>query len=208
MSTPTEISNLALANLGISKVIANLDTERSNESVTCRQFYETVRDAVLRDFAWPFASKQAPLGLVTDFTGVVSIPPPEWTYNYAYPSDCIRFGRILSGDRNDTRQSRVPVKFFYGASGRLIACDMINAVAEYTMKVTDSSRFTPDFVIALSFRLSSYIAPRLTGGDPFKMGPNALKMYQMELTQARASAVNEDQPEEDPQAEGIRARDE
>lgn len=87
MSSSTEISNMALSHLAISREIAALDTERSQEAQACRRFYETVRKTVLRDYPWPFATKFATLALVEDD------PNSEWDFSYRYPSDCLNARR-------------------------------------------------------------------------------------------------------------------
>lgn len=201
MASKTGICNMALSHLGVGKNIANLDTDKGEEASVCRVFFETARDATLRDFAWPFANKSAALGLVE------ANPNDEWQYSYRYPSDCLKFIRIPSGTRNDTRQSRVPYKVSKDDAGKLLFTDMVDADGEYTVRITDPVFFTEDFVLALSLRIAAYIAPRITGGDPFKMGARAMQMYLVELSVARASALNEEQSEEDPQSEFIRARE-
>jgi hypothetical protein len=201
MATKTEIANLALSNLGVGREIANIETENSQEANACRRFYDTAREIVLRDFNWPFATKEVTLGLVE------SNPTEEWTYSYRYPADCLKLRRIFSGLRNDTRQSRVPYKIVRDSVGKLIYTDQINACMEYTIDEEDASRFDPDFVMALSFRLAAYMAPRLTSGDPFKLGERSYKLYVYEITKAQASAANEVQDEEKPNAEWINDRD-
>ena len=201
MSTKTEIANIALSHLGVGKEIANLETENSQEANAMRRFYDIAREQVLRDFNWPLATKEVALGLVA------SNPTTEWAYSYRYPSDCIKLRRIFSGIRNDSRQTRVPFKLVRDAIGRLIYTDMTDAMMEYTYSEVDASRFTPDFVQALACRLAAYAAPRLTSGDPFKMGERAYKLYVMEITRAQSSAGNEQQDEEKPNAEWINDRD-
>jgi len=201
MSTKTEIANIALSHLGVGKEIANLETENSQEANAMRRFYDISREQVLRDFNWPFATKEIALGLVE------SNPTTEWTYSYRYPSDSLKLRRIFSGIRNDTRQSRVPFKIVRDTVGRLIYTDAVDAFMEYTYAEVDASRFTPDFVQALACRMASYAAPRLTSGDPFKLGERAYKLYVYEITKAQATAANETQDEEKPDAEWTSARD-
>ena len=201
MSTKTEIANLALSHLGVGKEIANLETENSQEANAMRRFYDIAREQVLRDFNWPCATKEVTLGLVT------TNPTTEWTYAYRYPADAIKLRRIFSGLRNDTRQTRVPFKLVADAVGRLVYTDAINACMEYTFLETDASKFSPDFVQALACRMAAYAAPRLTSGDPFKMGDRAYKLYLLEISRAQASAVNEIQDEEKPEASWINDRD-
>lgn len=200
MASKVGIFNLALSHLSHAKAVAS-DTEISEEAAACRRFYDQALEEVLRDFPWPFATKLAALGLVeTD-------PNDEWGYSYQVPSDCLLFRRILSGTRNDSRQSRVPYRIAYGTSGAVIFTDAEDAQGEYTVRVTDTARFAPDFVQALALLLAAYIAPTVTGGDPFKLGQRALQLYQYTLTKAQANAANEEQAEQEPEAETIRARE-
>lgn len=194
MASSTEIANLALSHVATGKEIANLDTEKSSEANVCRRFYSQIRDEVLRDFAWPFATKFASLSLV------LSEPPEvngEWGYSYRYPSDCLFFRRIPSGNRNDSRRMRVPYRMGQDSQGQLIYCDVQNATGEYTVRIEDPLRFPPDFVQALALKLAFYIAPRVTAGDPFKMGDRALKLYMMMIETAKASSKNEEQVDEE-----------
>lgn len=201
MSTKTEIANLALSHLGVGKEIANIETENSQEANACRRYYDVARETTLRDFNWPFTTKETALTLVSQN------PTEEWAYSYRYPTDCLKLRRILSSIRNDTRQTRIPYKIVRDNAGKLVYTDQINAAMEYTYDETDASRFDSDFVMALSLRLAAYMAPRLTSGDPFKMGERAIRLYSVEISKAQASAANEQQDEEKPDAEWINARD-
>ena len=200
MASAVEICNLALSHLRHSKRIASF-SEQSEEARLCSLFYETTRDLVLRDVRWPFATTTKALGLIEEQ------PNTEWAYSYEYPSDCLLARRILSGVRNDTRAARVPYKIAYDDGAKVLFCDRENAVLEYTVAITDTSLFAPDFVMALSYRLAFYLAPTLTGGDPDNLGQRAMQMYALEKSAATANAFNEQQDEEIPQAELINFRE-
>lgn len=202
----TEICNMALGHLAIDNDIGELDTDRTVEARVCRKFFTTCRDQTLRDFPWPFAKKLVELAVITDSEDD-DHPTEEWDYQYQMPSDCVMPRRIQSGTRNDARDSRVPYLESYGDAGLVIFTDMDSAVLEYTKRVDEAIRYPADFAMALSLRLASYIAAQVTGGDPFKLGLKAMQMYRIELSIARANAGNEEQPEEQPNAESIRARD-
>jgi len=201
MASKTEIANMALSNLGVAKEIANLDTENSAEARAARRFFDTARDATLRDFDWPFATKYATLGLIeTD-------PTTEWGYSYQMPSDALKFRRILSGVRIDSPETKVPYKIAYGDSGKIILTDQADAECEYTVRVTSVERFEPDFIMALAWRLAIYMAPKITAGDPFKMRENAARMYRFELAMAQNTAGNEEQPDPAPESSFITGRE-
>ena len=200
-SSTTEIANLALSHLGISKEVGNLDTENSANANACRRWFENARDETFRDFHWPFATTYATLGLVE------SDPNTDWAYSYRYPSDCMRFIKVLNTVRNDSRQSRVPIEIASDSSGKLIFCDTEDACGKYTKKITDVSLFTQDYVNMLSLLLASYIAPRVTAGDPFKLGERAYNLYVISKTKTEATAFNEQQDDEVVDSEFIRARE-
>lgn len=199
MSSKMQIWNMAISHLGISKEIAS-ETEQTAEAKACRRFYETTLKNVLKDHSWPFASKIATLNLIS------SNPNTEWAYSYRYPTDCLFFRRILSGNRNDTPATKVPYAVSQDSSATIIFTDATNAVAEYTRNITDESFFSSDFETAVSYRLAHYIAPRLTAGDPFNLGQKALQSYQLELSRAVANSFNEDQSVELQDTESVNAR--
>lgn len=201
MAAPVDICNLALSHLGVSTEIANLETERSKEAAACRRFYETVRDEVLRDFTWPFATVIADLALVQEQ------PNAEWAYAYRYPADALFFRRILTGGcRVEQAGARVPYRIGRDADGQLIFTDQATAVAEWTTLVDDTEQWPPDCVQAAGLLLASYIAPRVTGGDQFKLGLLALQKYQARIMAAKANAANEETPDQPPDSEFITAR--
>lgn len=200
-SSNTEICNLALGHLGIGKSIVSLDTERSEEANSCRRFYDLALERSLRDFNWPFSKRLATLALVSEN------PNEEYDFAYRYPTQCVKIHRILSGSRNDSRQTRVHFTIGSDSSGQLIYTDQPDAVVWYSYLETDPDKYTPDFVMALSYLIAHYVAPALTAGDPFKMGERAFQQYAMEISRAQSNALMEEQPEEVVQSELIRARD-
>jgi hypothetical protein len=200
MASPTEICNLALGHLGIGKEIATLE-EKSDEAAACRRYYPLAVEAVLGDFAWPFATRFATLALVE------SDPTEEWAYSYRYPSDCLMVRRILSGTRQDSLGSREEYRIASDSQGMIILTDKEDATIEYTVELTDTAMFGADFIEALSFRIAMAIAPRVTGGDPFGLGNRAAKMYEAAIQGAKAGAANEEAPPPPLEAESIRARD-
>lgn len=198
--TKTEICNMALYHLGISKEISNFDTESSEEAKTMRIFYQTALDLTLKAIPWPFAKKIAALGLVE------SSPNDEWGYSYRYPSDCLLIHKILSGIRTDSNDTRTRYTIANDDSGKLIYTDLENAVVEYTKNCDNTSLFDSDFVLALSYLLASFAVPKLTRGDQFKIKKDIMVMHKMALDKAKANHLNEDQPDIEPDSEFIRVR--
>jgi len=199
MSTKTQICNLALSHLGVAKEISNLE-ERSGEAQACSRFYDISREIVLNDMDWNFATGFLSLNLIEEN------PVTEWAYSYRYPVKCLNSRRILSGIRNDSAKTRVPYMISNDTAGRVIYTDTKDGVLEYTQNLEDSSLFTPEFVMALSFRLAAYISPRLTAGDPYKIKNDMIAQYHIEILNAKKQNFNENRDELPPESEFITTR--
>lgn len=205
MPTDVDIANMALGHIGVKVRISNLQTENSSEATACRTFFETVRQETLGEFAWPFASKIVALSLIQDnsLLGLGNVNPPyEYQYVYQLPSDCLKPWRIMTGFRQDYRQSRA----IYKIVGNQIYTDWQYAYLEYTSEPPDDSLYPADFSIALSFKLAFFLIPSLTAGDPFQKAPQMIAFYTAAIGRAQAKAFNDEQPAEDVQSEFVRIR--
>lgn len=201
MALNTEVANLALHHIGITeKSIANLETENSVEARVCRRFYELALEAVLRDYSWPFATKFESLNLIEENPNI------EWQYAYSYPSDCMKIRRMVSGIKDESSEERTPYKIANLDGQKVILTDQVEAAIEYVAKITDPNLMSSDFVSAFSLRLGHYIAPSLTGGDPFKLGERCKREYIEEISEAKSNAFNEEQPELTDESSYTRAR--
>lgn len=199
MASKVEICNLALSHLGVSKEISSI-TEKSQEAHACNRFYDTCLSATLRDYTWHFATKFSELALVTEN------PTNEWQFAYRYPTDCLKVRKVLSGTRIETEGTRVPFIESQDSSGLLIFTDQQDAIIEYTFQADDPVRYPPDFILALSFRLAFYIAPRVTSGDQFRLGDRAMSAYRNEIMVARLGSASESQKDIEPDSYFVRAR--
>ena len=101
MTSPVDIANRALSAIGTRSQIASID-EGSNESIQVKLLFEPLRDELLRMAPWNCARNFVNLSLICAAPGTPEnptagtttwqkgIPPPPWSYEYAYPSDCVR----------------------------------------------------------------------------------------------------------------------
>ena len=81
MTSFMEICNLALTRIG-AQTINSLD-EASAQAIHCNLLFGPTRDAVLRQVPWRFATARQALALLDE------THPPEWTYGYQKPPDCL-----------------------------------------------------------------------------------------------------------------------
>jgi hypothetical protein len=201
MPSKTEIANLALNHLAHSKAIANIELDGTNEARAIRRVFDLALEQTLREFPWPFATKQVQAAKIADD------PTTEWAVSYGYPSDALFLRRILSGRRMDTRQSAQSYVVVRGTAGQEIHTDCEEAVLQYTVRETDPNRYPPDFTMAFSYRIAWLIAPVLTKGDPFRLQDRVFSLYRREIAMASAAAFNEEQRDEQPFSEFSRERD-
>jgi len=101
VTSEVDIANRALSAIGTRSQIASLD-EGSNESIQVKLLLEPLRDEVLRLAPWNCAHNFVNLALICAAPGTPEnptpgttqwqrgIPPPPWSFEYAYPSDCLR----------------------------------------------------------------------------------------------------------------------
>jgi hypothetical protein len=195
------ICNMALGRIGVGARIEALSTDTTPEAVQCRSFYDISYASTLREFSWPFANK------IVTMTLVQTSPDNEWGYSYRYPSDCLKIKRLMSGFRNDSRDTRVPFTIRSDDDGRLIFTDQVDAEIEYTFDFNDNARLPADFVSALAWRIAYEVAPSLGGPAGQKWRSDAAMGFAIEMTNARNNALDEVQVEEEPDSEFIRARE-
>lgn len=200
MAFDTELANLALGHIGVNKEIADIETEQSREAKACRRFWDVCLEQVLRDHPWGFATKVADLNLVEED------PNTDWLFSYRYPSDCLFVRKMLSGVNITTQFDAIDYKLSKDDTGRLIMTNQEDAVAEYTVLITDWNQVPSDFKMAFSFRLGMYICPSLSAGDPFKIKADLQQQYLVEISKAEANSINEESNDPDIDSEFVRAR--
>ncbi len=229
VQSSVQIANMALAHLGILTPIVALNQTGTN-ATACNLFYHQVTEEVLRDFPWPFAWRYAPLTLVDGTTELQA--NPDWQYSYRAPADAIAIHRLLTssplvgnfndtwiwpGPSNDARSdtSRIPFALGSDDDGGLVFCDqpVVDATdtslqlpqVQYISDV-DVALQAPDVAQCIALKLAFYMAPALTGGDPFKLGYRAAEMYETAILKARGAASREKQNAPPPDSEFIRVR--
>lgn len=157
MASVIQICNMALSRVGNSNPIASL-TEASTQARQCNTHYEQCRDEVIQAFPWGFASKRVALALIDE--ELVT----NWTYCYAYPSDCLRvFSIVAAGLRNPTLAQSVQYEVANYLDAKVILTDEPDAEVFYASRVTDPALFPPLVVKSIAALMASRIALPITG---------------------------------------------
>jgi hypothetical protein len=193
-SAKIDICNQAISHLAVGAEIQDLDNEKTEAAQACRRFYDVARQKVLSDFDWPFAFA------IENLTQVATQPTVEWLYSYRYPAKALVIRRLPNGaTRTDTQISRAIYSIGRDATGKIIYADVsAPATVEYTYDEDDTTRFPPDFVVALSLYLASLIGPRVAGGDQFKLADRAYQYYRQAIKEAWVNAANQEPRDFDP----------
>lgn len=195
MTSVVQIANMALGNIGDRSRIDSL-TEASPQAQAAQLYYETARDATLEAHDWGFARKVAALAL----TGNTPLDT-SWGYEYIYPADCLKMRRLLP----EVLSVQVPWERGVSADGyKIIWTNLGEAYGRYTLKITDSSFFSAEFVEALSWKLGSMMAMKVTGSSSIKR--EAEQQFRVLISGAHAGDFAEQNPERETDNEFIRAR--
>src|SRR5215471_12429325 len=244
MTSEVDVANRALAAIGTRSQIASL-AEGSNESIQCSLLQEALRDEILRMAPWNCATNYNNLALVCAAPGTPEnptqgaqtwnkgIPPPPWSYEYIYPSDCLRplwivpqFSTgfisgvpITTAVTGGTPQywQGPPVRFKIaidqvlngvpavgGADTKVILTNQEQAILCYIKQITNPDIMDSQFVQAWTAALAARLAIPLTGDK----GLAQLKIQEANqyITAARASDGNEGLTINDVTPDWIRVR--
>lgn len=200
VQTDSDLVNMALAHLGQTRKIGDLDTDRGPFASVGRQFFDTMRKQVNEEFPWNKSNTTATLALST------VTPPDEWLYPYVYPVNCKFFRRIVSDYRTDAPDTAIPFRVTRIDGVNLILTDEKDARAEYSATLPGVNEDSGSLALAQSFLLAFLMAPGVTGGDPFKLGDRAARSYASIINSAKAKDAAEEQRDQPPDAIWQRAR--
>lgn len=218
----TQLCNLALSHLGISKQLVNLGTDVSAEASQCRLHYGGAVAQALRVYPWSFATRYASLALVA---GTSAVPVNnDWQYAYRAPVN-MKMARRIAVVGSGRKFDAAPITFRKGtdATGDLIYSNMQN---DQRVDV-DGSIIASGVGVPLQLEYTIRLdCPALVGDDLFrdmvsyslavKIGTSLSRdeaqvkfcagMFDYCLREARATDANEQQTEKPGEASWIDAR--
>lgn len=136
---PVDICNMSLTMLNIPNIISFDDA--SNQAKSCRKFYPELRDRILRDHTWSFATASFQLPKLAEESC-----DANFQFACALPNDCIR---VISLDREDAPYRRI---------GQKICVNALPASVIYIRRVEDCNLFDPLFTEALEYLIAAQLA--------------------------------------------------
>jgi len=186
MASEVDIANLALARLGDTASVASISPpEGSSQAEHCARFYPIARDSLLEMHDWGFTTRRATLA-------ALSVTTWNWSYAYARPANVVRLLAVLpaaaspddAGEPYDTENT--------DTGTAIILTDLADATLRYTLRVTDTTKFTPLFTDALAWLLASHLAgPVIKGDAGTAEAKRCMAMFQVMLSQAVRSDSNQ-----------------
>ena len=219
MPSQTEVVNITLGRIGITRRIANIETDTSKEAVTARLHYDLALEETLRAFPWNFAQTAVALALTAE-----DVVIPGYEYQYQYPSGCLTAHMVCTEDGvRDTftawlqpweRSRLMPPKYPFrvalhpDGNRRVLLTDVEQAYLIYTARVTDTAAWDPLFMSAFCDRLGAELAmPLIEGANGKAMMQVAMARYNQSWQSAAAMSLNEGREDERPESPSISARD-
>lgn len=184
MASVVNICNLALAHLGDSaNIVAISPPDGSAQAAYCAQFYPIARDALLEMHAWDFATKREALALIVGVS-----PSALFSYQYAIPSTMVKAWVLNSAQEEFSEQSFPFILETLADGSKALLTNTPDAILKYTFQVTDTTKFSSNFVNALSWLLASYLAGPITKDIGKKS--EATKVFKAELALATTADAN------------------
>lgn len=181
MATEVDICNLAIGFLGNTGRIASINPpEGSALAGWCKDFYPMARDALLnmRDFTFN-TTWTTPAGM--------SVTGTQWQYCYALPKNTLTVVGVYPSEEDTSypadfgyvRKHSQPYSLETASDGTVVIYTNVeDAQILRTIKVTDTSKFSPLAVIACARLLASYLAgPVIKGEAGTKESVNQLKIF-------------------------------
>ncbi len=151
MSSREAICNQAISWLG-GNIITTIDDE-SDEAILCKANYSELRDAVLEEGKWTFATSR--FRLVPNPAAPVS----KYAYKFELPTSVL----IVDKVSNTQQYSDDWPSIDYRREEDFIVCDYSVIYIKAIIKIEDMSKWTASAKQALAARIAADIAVPLTG---------------------------------------------
>lgn len=142
MNTKTEICNLAQSRLGNTSLISDIDDPQTPAEKAYAKWYDICRQDLLKTMMPNFALSRVLCAQLS------TTPTFGWSYAYQYPTNCLKalgIGEVAEKENN------------YAIEGRKILSDEDyedGVELRYIKDETDVSKFSPEFIMLLSWALA------------------------------------------------------
>ena len=180
VASQQSIYNMALGHISVAPV-ADIN-ENSNAANMLRSFWDAEVRSALRAAPWDFNTVYITLAQSATYQIITN-----WSFAYQYPTNCVRMWKVLSpitgaaivgtfpGIYPNTsinsmsgfnmRPTKFKVRYDPVNNGKVILCNVNQAIGEYSVPITDVTQFDDVFIQYLSIRLASVVCTPLINDD-------------------------------------------
>lgn len=183
MSSEVDIVNLALSKIGDQATVTAINPpDSSAQAGHAAIFYPIARDFMLDQYNWAFATRR------TTLAKLASAPAFGWTYAYGAPAQALNLLAVhLEGWPDDSNPQPFEHESLDDGS-EVIYTNVDNAALRYTVFVTDTAKFDPAFVDALSWLLGAHLAgPVIKGAEGRATAAFCMNMFKIAYAAAQSS---------------------
>lgn len=165
LTSPEDALNDALRQIGYKLRVASVydGSEAANAAL---DLYSQTLDAVLRTADWNFAQ-----AFMSPTLSGQTAPPP-WSYEYHYPTDCIRVRNVFFPTYLADRNNPLPSRWTIGNNtpgNKVLWTTAVTPRIVYTKQVIDPTKWEPLFAEGFMAQLGAKLAPLLTSPDMAKV---------------------------------------
>jgi hypothetical protein len=181
MASKVDICNLALSHLaqGATPITSISPPDGSFYADVMFQYYSIARDMALEAHEWTFATTRERLSRI-------ALPEQitQWSYAFDFPTGVIRPLVVLPYENTSDLQA-LPFRLEVDAltDERMVLCNVDDATMKYIRRQDDTTRYTPSFVMCLSYLLAHFAAGPITKKQSVVDG--MFKLYRTHLDLAR-----------------------
>lgn len=183
LSTPADLVNNALVQIGYKKLIGSVNDGSAAANLSLAIYGQT-RDELLRSQDWGFASRDIVLTLLKQAPAGGYFPPTVWStayppipymFEYAYPGDCLKVRSIKPQTLFVPNFDPAPNPFrisndnAFSPPQKVILSYVPMSLMTYTAQVTDPQTWEVSFAEALSDMLGEKLAAGLANMDAAKL---------------------------------------
>ena len=179
MASKVDICNLALSHIaqGAIPITAIEPPDSSFYAELASQHYPTARDLILQMHEWTFATTRMELASISN-------PSTQWAFAYDLPTGVIRPLAVLPfGATNDNQGLPYRIETDNLTDAQMVLTNVDQDTMKYIRRQDDATRYSPAFVMALSYLLAHFLAGPITKKQSMVDG-----MYKVFLTHFQIAA--------------------
>lgn len=152
ISSPTDIGNLALDLLAANNV-QDIDSPTSATEILIHRWYSVVRQKILREHPWNFATKRAVLSAST------TAPAFGYSSQYPLPNDFLRLNSVSNANNDIIAATEYEIEngniLYNGDGGRLYLKYIYDLTNVAQMDALFVDLFAIDLALSLSYKFTA-----------------------------------------------------